>query len=194
MINGLKRKYGRTIEEILAFGQGASQELERVYHSEARVEELKSREMELRRQVGRLSGQLSDARQQAAKRLADGIKEEVAGLALEHGPGVVDIRQSDSEDGVPVGTADPATSPDPSSIGEPVRRVAFNGTGIDFVEFLISLNPGEPPRPLARTASGGSVQAYARHQDYPVQCRPSPDYSSSTKWMRAWRSNRGCPG
>ena len=157
LINGLKRKYGRTIEEILAFGQGASQELERVYHREARVEELKSLEMDLRRQVGRLSGQLSDARQQAARRLADGIEEEVAGLALEHAQVVVDIRQSDSEDGVPVGTKDPATSPAPSSIGEPIRRVAFNGTGIDFVEFLISLNPGEPPRPLARTASGGEA-------------------------------------
>ena len=77
LINGLKRKYGRTIEEILAFAEGASQELERVYHSEARVEELKSREMDLRSQVGRLSGQLSEARQQAARRLADGIKEEV---------------------------------------------------------------------------------------------------------------------
>ena len=154
-INGLKRKYGRTIGEILAFGERASQELEKVYHSEARVEELKSRDMDLRRQVGRLAGQLSDTRQQAAERLADAIKEEVAGLALEHAQVLVDIRQSDSDDGVPVATADPsATTP---SSGESIRRVAFNGTGIDSVEFLISLNQGEPPRPLARIASGGEA-------------------------------------
>ena len=157
LINGLKRKYGRTIGEILAFGERASQDLEKVYHSEARVEELKSREMDLRRQVGGLAGQLSDARQQAASRLADAIKEEVAGLALGHAEVLVDIRQSDSEDGVPVGTADLVLSTTPSSSGESFSRVAFNGTGIDSVEFLISLNPGEPPRPLARVASGGEA-------------------------------------
>ena len=84
LINSLKRKYGGTIEEILAFGERASQELEKLYYSEERVEGLKSREIDLRKQVGRLAGQLSEARQHAAKRLADAIQEEVAGLALGH--------------------------------------------------------------------------------------------------------------
>ena len=157
LINSLKRKYGSTIGEILAFGERASQELEKLYHSEERVEGLKSREMDLLRQVGKLAGQLSEARQHAAKRLADAIQEEVAGLALGHAQVLVDIRQSDSEDGVPVGTADPVPSATPSLGGESIRRLAFNGTGIDSVEFLISLNPGEPPRPLARIASGGET-------------------------------------
>ena len=157
LINSLKRKYGSTIGEILAFGERASQELEKLYHSEERVEGLKSREMDLRRQVGKLAGQLSEARQHAAKRLADAIQEEVAGLALGHAQVLVDIRQSDSEDGVPVGTADPVPYTTPSLGGESIRRLAFNGTGIDSVEFLISLNPGEPPRPLARIASGGET-------------------------------------
>ena len=157
LINRLKRKYGSTIGEILAFGERASQELEKLYHSEERVEGLKSREMDLRRQVGKLAGQLSEARQHAAKRLADAIQEEVTGLALGHAQVLVDIRQSDSEDGVPVGTADPVPSATPSLGGESIRRLAFNRTGIDSVEFLISLNPGEPPRPLARIASGGEA-------------------------------------
>ena len=157
LINSLKRKYGRTIGEVLAFGERASQELEELFHSEARVEGLKSREMDLLRRIGGLAGQLSEARQQAAKRLADAIQDEVAGLALGYAQVLVDIRQSDSEDGVPVGTAEPVPSATPSSGGESTRRVAFNGTGIDSVEFLISLNPGEPPRPLARIASGGEA-------------------------------------
>ena len=173
LINGLKRKYGSAIGEILAFGERASQELEKLYHSEERVEELKSREIDLLGQVGSLAGQLSEARQHAARSLADAIQEEVAGLALGHAEALVDIRQSDSEDGVPVGTADggpfatpssaPSSTPSltppsaPSSGGESTRRLAFNGTGVDSVEFLISLNPGEPPRPLARTASGGEA-------------------------------------
>ena len=157
LINGLKRKYGSAIGEILAFGERSSQELGKLYHSEERAEELKSREMELRKQVGRLAGQLSEARQQAARRLADAIQEEAAGLALGHVQLLVDIRQSDSEDGVPVGTADPVPYATPPLVGESVKHLAFNRTGIDSVEFLISLNPGEPPRPLARIASGGEA-------------------------------------
>ena len=53
LIRGLKRKYGGTIEEILAFAERASEDLEKLYHSEERTEELKSREMELRVQAGR---------------------------------------------------------------------------------------------------------------------------------------------
>ena len=157
LINRLKRKYGSTIGEILAFGERASQELEKLYHREERVEGLKAREMDLRRQVGRVAGQLSEARQHAARGLADAIQEEAAGLAFGHAQVLVDIRQSDSEDGVPVGTADGVPYATPSLGGESIRHLAFNGTGIDSVEFLISLNPGEPPRPLARIASGGEV-------------------------------------
>ncbi len=157
LINSLKRKYGGTIEEILAFGERASEELEKLDHSEERVEGLKSREADLRREVGRLAGQLSEARQQAAKRLADAIQEEVSGLALGHAQVLVDIRQSDSEDGVPVGNADLGHDATHSLGGESIRHLAYNGTGIDSVEFLISLNPGEPPRPLTKVASGGEA-------------------------------------
>ncbi len=157
LINRLKRKYGSTIGEILAFGERASQELEKLNHREERVEDLKAREMDLRRQVGRLAGQLSEARQHAARGLADAIQEEAAGLAFGYAQVLVDIRQSDSEDGVPVGTAAGVPYATPSLEGESIRHLAFNETGIDSVEFLISLNPGEPPRPLARIASGGEA-------------------------------------
>ena len=157
LINSLKRKYGSTIEEILAFGERVSQELEKLQHGEERAEELKFREIELRKQVGRLAGQLSEDRQHAAKRLADVIQQEVAGLPLGHAHVLVDIRQSDSDDGVPVRTAESVSCTTSSLGGESVRHLAFNGTGVDSVEFLVSLNPGEPPRPLARIVSGGEA-------------------------------------
>ena len=169
LINGLKRKYGGSIGEILAYGERAAEELEILDRSEERAEELKSQETDLRAQAGRLAGQLSQARQYAATRLAGAIQDEVVGLALGHAEILVDIRQSDSEDGVPVGSVDrtadgvPDATPSladssaASLSGEPVRRLAFSGTGVDSVEFLISLNPGEPPRPLARIASGGEA-------------------------------------
>ena len=156
LIRGLKRKYGSTIEEILAFGERASKDLERLHQSEERTEELKSQEMEFRGQVGRLAGQLSEARRHVAKRLANAIEEEIAELALAHAEVQVDIRQSDSEDGVPVETGE--SGPHSTSLeGEGVRRLSFDGTGIDSVEFLVSLNLGDPPRPLARVASGGEA-------------------------------------
>ena len=155
LIRGLKRKYGNSIEEVLAFAARASEDLEGLSHSEERAEELKARELELQGEVGALAGQLSDARRQAARRLAGAIEAEVAGLAAEHVQMHVDIRQAESEDGVPV----PANGSDPSPAanGEPLRPLAFNDTGIDSVEFLMSLNLGEPPRPLARIASGGEA-------------------------------------
>ncbi len=146
LIRSLKRKYGNTIEDILAFGEKASQDLEKLYRNEERVEELNSLEVELRGQVGRLTGQLSEARQHAAKRLADAIRNEVAELALPHAEVRVDVSQSESEDGVPVQTGESGP-----------RSLSFDGTGIDSVEFLVSLNLGEPPRPLARIASGGEA-------------------------------------
>ena len=143
LIRGLKRKYGSTIEEILAFAQKASDDLDALTHSEERTEELKAREAELQAEVGALAGQLSEARRHAAERLADAIVGEVADLAAEHVQMRVDVRRSAAEDGVAV-----------EADGD---RFAFTDTGIDAVEFLISLNLGEPPRPLARIASGGEA-------------------------------------
>ena len=148
LIRGLKRKYGSTIEEVLAFGEKASEDLEKLYQNEEHVEELNSLEEELRGQVGGLTGQLSKARQHAAKSLANAIQQEVADLALAHAEVHVDIRQSESEDGVPVATGESGTHS---------TYFSFDGSGIDSVEFLVSLNLGEPPRPLARIASGGEA-------------------------------------
>ena len=156
LIRGLKRKYGSTIEEILTFGERASEDLERLHQSEERTGELNCQEGEIRGQVGRLTGQLSKARRHVAKRLANAIEEEVTELALAHAEVQVDIRQSDSENGVPVETGE--SGPHSTSLeGEGVRHFSFDGTGIDSVEFLVSLNLGESPRPLARVASGGEA-------------------------------------
>ena len=146
LIRGLKRKYGGTIDEVLTFGEQANSELEKLYHSEERKEELEGRELELREKVGESAGRLSEARKEAGERLAEAIREEAAGLAMEHAQVVVDIRQSEAEDGAPV-----------SQNGKKARMLAFNSSGVDSVEFMISLNPGEPPRPLARIASGGEA-------------------------------------
>ena len=170
LINRLKRKYGSTIGEILAFGERASQELEKLYHREERVEGLKAREMDLRRQVGRLAGQLSEARQHAARGLADAIQEEAARAGFRACPKCLWISVNQTLKTVcRLGPRMGSPYATPSSGGESIRHLAFNGTGIDSVEFLISLNPGEPPRPPGQDRLGGrSLQADARHKDHPI--------------------------
>ncbi len=67
-ISHLKRKYGDSIEEILAFGERAAQELEQITHSEERIEELEAEEEQLLQRVGELASDLSSKRQEAAGR------------------------------------------------------------------------------------------------------------------------------
>ena len=117
LINRLRRKYGSTIGEILAFGERASQELEELNHREERAEELKAQEMDLRRQVGQLAGRLSEARQHAARAWPMRSRKRPPGWPSGMHEVIVEIRQSDSEDGVPVGTSNGVPRATTSSSG-----------------------------------------------------------------------------
>ncbi len=141
LIQSLKRKYGDSIEEILAFAQRAQAELDTISHSEERTEELLKAEQALLDEIATLGQQLSAARQQVAQRLQAHIEAELAELNMERARFVVAIRRSESPEGAPIGG----------------KRYAFDATGLDQVEFLIAANPGEEPRPLVKVASGGET-------------------------------------
>jgi len=142
LIHNLQRKYGSSIPEILAYRDKAVAELEAVTHSEERIAELKEQEAALLVRIGQLAWDLSQARQEAAARLATAIERELAELNMPRVRFQVDIRQEEDPQGVP---------------GPGDKRYAFDSTGIDKVEFLISPNPGEPLKPLAKIASGGET-------------------------------------
>jgi DNA repair protein RecN (Recombination protein N) len=141
LIHSLKRKYGDSIEEILAFGQQAQRELEAITHSEERVEELQAEEDRLLHEIGDWAAQLSAQRQGAGDRLSAAIEAELGDLNMERARFGVSIEQSEDADGVWVGD----------------KRYAFDGTGIDRVEFLIAPNVGEPLKPMVKIASGGET-------------------------------------
>jgi DNA repair protein RecN (Recombination protein N) len=141
LIHSLKRKYGDSIQEILAFGQAAQRELEAITHSEERVEQLQAEEDRLLHEIGDLAAQLSAQRREAGDRLSAAIEAELADLNMERAHFGVSIEQSEDADGVWVGD----------------KRYAFDGTGIDRVEFLIAPNVGEPLKPMAKIASGGET-------------------------------------
>jgi len=141
LIHDLKRKYGDSIEEILAFAVSAGEELDGLAHSEERIEELQDRERVLLGEIAHLATQLSQARQLAAESLAQGIEAELRELGMEKARFAVSIAQREIDDGVQVDG----------------KRYAFDSTGMDQVEFMISPNVGEPLKPLSRIASGGET-------------------------------------
>ena len=137
----LKRKYGATVEDVLAFGERAAHELETITHSEERIAELQAEEESLLRQIGAKAEALSDARKQAALRLAEQVERELSDLGMEKARFVVQVAQEDDPDGAWVDG----------------KRLAFDATGIDRVEFLVAPNVGEPLKPMVRIASGGET-------------------------------------
>jgi len=137
----LKRKYGNTVEEILAFAENAAVQLDGITHASERIEELRRQEDKLSREIGALGQELSDGRKAAAEKLAAGIEAELNDLRMAGARFGVDIQWTSAEDGAFVGEG----------------RYAFDATGLDKVEFLVAPNVGEGLRPLAKTASGGET-------------------------------------
>lgn len=129
LLRNLKRKYGSTIEEILALKEELDREREALLHREEDWEGLERRRDELSREVRRQGEELSARRRGTATRLAEAMTGQLRDLAMKNALFLVDFQ--------------PLAEPGPA--------------GVDRVEFLFSPNPGEPPRPLARIASGGEL-------------------------------------
>ena len=141
LIFRLKRKYGDTIEEIIKYGENAAAELATISHSEERTKELQQQEMQLLKEIATLAGNLSHARRDAGERLSREIEAQLQDLGMAKAKFGVALERTDDAEG-------------PEVEG---RRVAVDSTGIDRTEFLVSPNPGEPLKPLAKIASGGET-------------------------------------
>lgn len=141
LIANLKRKYGESIEEILALREKALTEVTYIGNSESRIAELEMEQEKYLRRVGEMAAKLSQKRQAAAHKLATAVITQLADLNMEGAQFSVHFATEPQADGVYVGE----------------QRLAFDQTGIDRAEFLISTNPGEPLKPMARVASGGET-------------------------------------
>lgn len=141
LIGALKRRYGVSVQLVLEYAEKARAELDSIEHSEERLEDLRKQETSLLKHIGDLAERISRARTAAARQLGEGIVRELADLRMARAVFEVAIDQHDDPDGAYVSG----------------RRLAFDNTGIDHVEFMMSANPGEPLRPLAKVASGGEA-------------------------------------
>lgn len=131
-IAGLKRKYGATIGEVLAFLDGARARMAAVESSAERRAALEKRRTGLEREYEELSGQIRARRHRAAKELAEAVEKELGALAFGN-----------------------------TAFRIAMAETAWSERGADRVEFLVSPNAGEEPRPLNSAASGGELSRIA---------------------------------
>jgi DNA repair protein RecN (Recombination protein N) len=147
-IFSLERKYGEDEAAVIAYGERATAEADRLRALDASRE---SRQVEAARllvAVAAAAAALSAGRAKAAGRLAEAVEAALGGLGFRQTTFLVAVSRRTA------GLAEAAVELDGG-------RVAFDGSGVDAVAFLIAPNPGEPARPLARIASGGELSRVA---------------------------------
>ena len=124
----LKRKYGSTVEDVIAFGQKAREELDNIQHSQQRHDALQAEKLRLYAKAREKAEALTQTRLKAFEELNTRISGTLDFLNM---PGVrMTLRHT---------------------------RGPLASHGQDSIEFYISTNPGEAPKPLAKIASGGEL-------------------------------------
>ncbi|PWU05765.1 MAG: DNA repair protein RecN [Terriglobia bacterium] len=131
-IGKLKRKYGQSIPEILAFLEEVRRQLASVEHAGERMEALRAEQTKLAAEFETLAADLTLARTAAARKLEKRVEAELAQLAMERAVFRVALAPA-----------------------------SWCAEGADRIDFLVSPNPGEEPRLLERVASGGEISRIA---------------------------------
>lgn len=139
-LQGLKRKYGNSLADILCYAEEAEAELKHIENLDKEVAECEAEVLQLESNLCSQAVLLSERRKETAEKLEKAMARELGSLAFhqavlevrfgEHGADAVSLRQG----------------------------------GWDRVEFFFSANPGEPLRPLAKVASGGAFPSHAGFQ------------------------------
>lgn len=147
-LTGLTRKYGETIAEVLDWAEASSARLLELEGTDERIEQLRAEQQALRTELGELAAKLSQARTEAAGRLAAEVTGELTLLAMPDAR--LEIRVDQHE-------VAPAAMPGGGPLRVGKRWLRHTATGVDEVELLLAANRGSDPRPLHRGASGGEL-------------------------------------
>jgi DNA repair protein RecN (Recombination protein N) len=142
LLRKLERKYGNSEEAVLAYREQAALELDSLSHQDEQLEKLAKAEKALAEELAAKARRLSLARQGAGKQLAQNLAAELKELGFARA--VFEVRVRPQED--PAGW-----------VAWDNKTYRCTSTGVDEVEFFIGPNPGEEPKPLAKTASGGEL-------------------------------------
>ena len=142
LIHRLKRKYGDSISDILAYQAQASQKLEDLQFGSERIEELKDQIHRVTQGAQKLAVELSKKRRETATQLESLIERELQTLGMEKAVFQILVSPIESANG-------------PLEIEG--KRYELRTDGMDEIEFFISPNVGSEPKPLAKIASGGEI-------------------------------------
>lgn len=134
LIERLKRKYGNTISDILAFRRDTAEKLADLESGDEKLSEIEDRIRDVRLRLSRSAAEITQARRTAAEVISRSVCDTLSYLDMPKVRFLVDIQK------VYAG-------------GEE----QFGPRGSDDVTFMIATNPGEPPMPLAKIASGGEM-------------------------------------
>jgi DNA repair protein RecN (Recombination protein N) len=135
LIKRLEKKYGGSIESVLAYREDSQKQLEGIQNSDATQKKLEGEISALEKELRARAGDITNLRKQASTGLQGKIVEELIQLGMPKVRFSVQIEDRTNDGG----------------------RVLYSNTGKDKVEFLISPNPGEPYKRLAQIASGGEL-------------------------------------
>ena len=135
IIHKLKRKYGSSVPEVLEYLDKSKKELDEILLSDDRIKELEKEIVIYRANALALAKELSEKRNDAAKELSEKITAEIRFLDMEKVKFSVDV----------------------SSLYDAKGEALFTKDGTDRIDFLVSTNPGEPPKSLSKIASGGEA-------------------------------------
>jgi DNA repair protein RecN (Recombination protein N) len=132
LITDLGRKYGGSTQTAVGHLQEAAERLRLLEEGEEDLSRLEETRAEQTERALELARSLSVRRRETAPRFEEAVAEQLAGLGMPSARVEVDIRSI-------------------------VEWEGLRETGADSVEFLLAANPGQPPRSLAKTASGGEL-------------------------------------
>lgn len=140
-LSKLKRKYGKSIEEILVYADTIRAELQSIEGREERLAVLAEEKEELEEKLAREASLLSALRQEAADRLGEAIALQLVEVNMGKTVFQAVLTRTPDKEGLPMGE----------------EKWAISVHGFDRVEFMVAPNPGEGMRPLAKIASGGEL-------------------------------------
>lgn len=138
----LKRKYGATLEEVLSYRDAIGRERDELADLESALRKAEKASAEAFAAFRAAALDLSSERQAAAPKLAKAVEKHLSDLAFLSSSFRVEVSRRAEPDGAFLAGED---------------RVAFGPHGVDVVSLAFAPNPGEPPRPLAKIASGGEL-------------------------------------
>ncbi len=142
LIRELKRKFGESIPEIIAYRSRSQKELEEITGRSSRIVELEGEENKLLAQLFQRGNKLSLSRKQGAQTMSSELEIQLNDLKMAGSKFKVDFLIKEDPEGV---------------LTKEGHRIAYYSDGLEKVEFLIETNPGEGYKPLAKTASGGET-------------------------------------